>query len=167
MVLPVAWGVMPACLLMESAHLIGSCSHSNSLVISPWECVSPGCSMLRWGPITGISCEHDDIIKWKHFRRYWPFVQGIHWSPMNSPHKGQWRGAWMFSLICAWTENWVNTWDTGDLRCHRSHYDLNIMNWPVDIIPVKNCTWNFLSYNSYEFHLKFQLQFQLKFIWIC
>ena len=36
---------------------------------------------------------HDDVIKWKHFPRYWPFVRGIHRSPVNSPHKGQWRGA--------------------------------------------------------------------------
>ena len=21
---------------------------------------------------------HDDVIKWKHFARYWPFVRGIH-----------------------------------------------------------------------------------------
>ena len=28
---------------------------------------------------------HDDVIKWKHFPRYWPFVRGIHWSPVNSP----------------------------------------------------------------------------------
>ena len=39
---------------------------------------------------------HDDVIKWKHFLRNWPFVRGIHRSPMNSPHKGQWRGASMF-----------------------------------------------------------------------
>ena len=32
---------------------------------------------------------HDDVIKWKHFPHYWPFVRGIHWSPVNSPHKGQ------------------------------------------------------------------------------
>ena len=44
--------------------------------------------------------QHDDVIKWKHFPRYWPFVRGIHRSPVNSPHKGQWRGALMFSLIC-------------------------------------------------------------------
>ena len=45
---------------------------------------------------------HDDVIKWKHFPRYWPFVRGIHRSPVNSPHKGQWRGVLIFSLICAW-----------------------------------------------------------------
>ena len=37
----------------------------------------------------------------EHFPRYWPFVRGIHRWPVNSPHKGQWRGALMFSLICA------------------------------------------------------------------
>ena len=44
---------------------------------------------------------HDDVIKWKHFPRYWPFVRGIHRSPVKSPHIGQWRGTLMFSLICA------------------------------------------------------------------
>ena len=44
---------------------------------------------------------HDDVIKWNHFPRYWPVVRGIHRSPVNSPHKGQWRRALMFSLICA------------------------------------------------------------------
>ena len=47
----------------------------------------------------------DDVIKWKHFPRYWPFVRGIHRSPVNSPHKGQWRGALMFSLIYARIKN--------------------------------------------------------------
>ena len=44
---------------------------------------------------------HDDVIKWKHFPRYCPFVRGIHRWPVNSPHKGQWRGVSMFSLIFA------------------------------------------------------------------
>ena len=55
----------------------------------------------------------DDVIKWKHFPRYWPFVRGIHRSPVNSPHKGQWRGALIFSLICAWTKlskQWRRRW---------------------------------------------------------
>ena len=70
---------------------------------------------------------HDDGIKWKHFPRYWPFVRGIHRSPVNSPHKGQWRGALMFSLICAWINAWVNNREAGDLRRHRAHYDVIIM----------------------------------------
>ena len=68
------------------------------------------------------------IIKWKHFPRYWSFVRGIHRSPVNSPHKGQWRGALMFSLICAWSINGrVNNRETGDLRRHRAHYDVIVM----------------------------------------
>ena len=31
---------------------------------------------------------HDDVMKWKHFPRYWSFVRGIHRSPVNPPHKG-------------------------------------------------------------------------------
>ena len=46
---------------------------------------------------------------------------------VNSPHEGQWRGAFVFSLICVWTNIWVNTWDVGDLRCHRPHYDVTVM----------------------------------------
>ena len=43
--------------------------------------------------------------------------------PVNSPHKGQWRGAWMFSLISACINAWVNNREAGDLRRHRGHYD--------------------------------------------
>ena len=49
------------------------------------------------------------------FPHYWPFVRGIHWSPVNSPHKGQWR--WV------WTDNR----DAGDLRRNRAHYDVTVM----------------------------------------
>ena len=70
---------------------------------------------------------HDDVIKWKHFPRYWPFVRGIHRSPVNSPHKGQWRGALMFTLICTRINGWVNNREAGDLRRYRAHYDVIVM----------------------------------------
>ena len=73
---------------------------------------------------------HDDVIKWKHFPRYWPFVRGIHRSPVNSPHKGQWRGALICSLICVWINGWVNNREAGDLRRYRAHYDVSVMWWP-------------------------------------
>ena len=57
---------------------------------------------------------------WRHqmetFPRHWTFVRGIHRSRVNSAHKGQWRGALMFSLICAWMKGWVNNREAGDLR---------------------------------------------------
>ena len=70
---------------------------------------------------------HDDVIKWKLFPCYWPFVRGIHRSPVNCPHKGQWHGALMFSLICFWINGWVNNHEAGDLRRHRSSYDVIVM----------------------------------------
>ena len=70
---------------------------------------------------------HDDVIKWKHFPRYWPFMRGIHRSPVNSPHKGQWRGALMFSLFCARINGWVNNREAGNLRSHCAHYDVIVM----------------------------------------
>ena len=71
-----------------------------------------------------IKLLYDDVIKWKHFSRYWPNVRGSHRSPVNSPYKGQWRGALMFSLMYAWTDSWENNGDAGDLRRHRAHYDV-------------------------------------------
>ena len=71
--------------------------------------------------------QHDDVIKWKHFPRYWPFVRRIHRSPVNSPHKGQWRGALMFSLICTRINDWVNNREAGDLRRHQAHCDVIVM----------------------------------------
>ena len=72
---------------------------------------------------------HDDVIKWKHFLRCWPFVRGIHRWPVKSPHKGQWRGALMFSSICAWTNGWENNRDAGDLRRYRAYYDVTVMDY--------------------------------------
>ena len=70
---------------------------------------------------------HEDVSKWKHFPHNWPFVQGIHRSPVNSLHKGKWRGTLIFSLICVWINGWVNNREAGDLRRHRAHYDATIM----------------------------------------
>ena len=47
--------------------------------------------------------------------------------PVNSPHKGQWRGALMFTLICARINDWVNNREAGDLRRHLDHYDVSVM----------------------------------------
>ena len=44
----------------------------------------------------------------KYFPCYWPFVRGIHRSPVISPHKGQWRGAFIFSMIFDWMNSWIN-----------------------------------------------------------
>ena len=69
---------------------------------------------------------HDDVTQWKNFPCYLPFVRGIHRLPVNSLHKGQWRGALMF-LICAWINGWVNNRDAGNLGRHRTHYNVTVM----------------------------------------
>ena len=47
--------------------------------------------------------------------------------PVNSPHRGQRRGALMFSLICVWINDWANNNEAGDLIRYRAHYDVIVM----------------------------------------
>ena len=88
------------------------------------------CRYIQWDlmPSTAL---HDNVIKWKHSQRYWPFVRGIHRSPVNSPHKGQWRGDLMVFFIRAGINGWVNNREAGDLRRHRGHYDVTVM--PIEL----------------------------------
>ena len=79
---------------------------------------------------------HDDVIKWKHFPRNWPFVRGIHRSPVNSPHKGQWRGALAFFFICVW----INNRKAGDLRRYRAHYDAIVIKY----YHIMTLSWNYV-----------------------
>ena len=115
---------------------------------SSWTLASPGRNALFIGFIITFAemknawsifdalFIHDNVIKLKHFPRCWPFVSGIHRSPVNSPHKGQWRGALLFSLSCVWINEWGNIRETGDLRRHRAHYDVIVMSisasWQLD-----------------------------------
>ena len=101
-----------------------------------WHTITDQCAFIRkW---------HDDVIKWKHFPRNWPFVRGIHRSPVNSPHKGQWRGALMISMICVWINDWVNNREAGDLRRYRAHHD---------VIVMKIQTLNTYFYMCYQQHI--------------
>ena len=90
--------------------------------------------LLRWnsedpaaarGPFSRVS--HDDVIKWKAFSALLALGTGN--SPVTGefPAQGQWRGALMFSLICAWINDWVKNREAGDLRRHRAHYDVTVM----------------------------------------
>ena len=107
--------------MMEYGDILSCFSQMNS--------VCKGFKVIRF---------HDKVIKWKHFLCYWPFVRGIHRLPVNYPHKVQWSGALMFSMICAWTNSWTNNGDTGDFRCHCAHYGVIVMlnsgQWPWNMI---------------------------------
>ena len=74
----------------------------------------------------------------EHFPRYWPFVRGIHRSMVNSPHKGQWRGALMFSLICVWINGWISNREAGHMRRYRAHYIFTVM-----------CTWRHITLSHF------------------
>ena len=98
--------------------------------------------------------QHDGVIKWKHFSRYWPFVRGIHRWPVDSPHKGQWRRALMFSLICAWTNGWANNRNAGELRRHRADFDVTVISLYICSSRSMFDRWGlfykrFLANNSY------------------
>ena len=93
---------------------------------------------------------HDDVIKRKHFPCYWLCVHGIHQSPVNSPHKGQWCGALMFSLICTWINGGVNDREDGDLRRHRAHYDVNVMISAETICSAHDMIWYAIWCTRYD-----------------
>ena len=111
---------------------------------------------------------YDDVIKWKQFPRYCPCVWGIHRPTVNSPHRGQWCGALMFSEICAWTNGGVNNRDVGDLRRHHAHYDdivrntviatdfrFNLPLWSYEIYTKTNCNVCYFQYViCYKFNPK-------------
>ena len=78
-------------------------------------------------------------------------------SQVNSPRKGQWRGALVFSLICAWLNSWVNTCKAGNLKCHCAHYDVTVMSWAYTapwstgfVAPKTSRAWNILSLTTPE-----------------
>ena len=118
---------------------------SNKLLSNASVLKKPG---LHYPGIISQRCSarnsHDDVIEWKQFPRYWPFVRGIHRSPVNSLHKGQWRGAFMFSLICALNkplskQSWGWWFETLSRplwhHCNEFHENsilLWFINWPSD-----------------------------------
>ena len=83
------------------------------------------------------------------FPRYCPFVRGIHRSPVNSPHKGQRRGAFMFSLICI-INGWVNIGEAGDLRCHCTHCDVIVMEHVYWHKVQQSIKWNQINWPEQE-----------------
>ena len=54
-----------------------------------------------WGCICW-SWSHDDVIKWKHFPRYWPFVRGIH------------RSRWIPHTKASDAELWCFLWSASE-----------------------------------------------------
>ena len=109
---------------------------------------------------------HDDVIKWNFSAALLAFCAGN--SPIidDSPHKGQWRGALMFSLICAWTNSLANNGDACDLRRHCAYHDVTVMlrNYLVGLLwPTHMSYWNQML--VYFFSIK-TLRPRWEFSWI-
>ena len=101
-----------------------------------------------------IICPVNSMPWWCHqvdtFLRYWLFEGNPPVTGGFSPHKGQWCGALMFSLICAWTKRWGNNRHGGDLRCHCAHYDVIVMSplWFKPMVTFVNWNiWNKIQWN--------------------
>ena len=78
-----------------------------------------------------------------------PLCGGIHRSPVNYPHKGQWHWALMLPLIWAWTNTWANNGDTGDLRRHCAHRHVIVMD-PYHSWRVRNAWYLLQTYDTYR-----------------
>ena len=101
------------------------------------------------------------------FRITGPLNRGIHHSLVNSPHKGKWRGALMFSLICAWINGWINNHEAAYLRCHCAHYDAIVMSYDKDRLWRYHSTWKFEKYIiDINFHFSFRSRFLLWQGWV-
>ena len=78
---------------------------------------------------SGLIHKHDDVINGNiALRRYWRLVKGIHRSPVDFPHRGQWGEALVFSVICYWTNSWANNLGADDLRRRCAHYYVTVVN---------------------------------------
>ena len=99
------WSFLLSCLYIDCTH----CIRSYILIISWWRNQMGTCSALL------AICAGNSPV------------------PVNSPHRGQWRGALMFPLICARKNGWVNNREAGDLRRNRTHYDVNVMIFAINL----------------------------------
>ena len=71
--------------------------------------------------------EHDDVIKWKQFPRYWSFVRGIHRSPVKFPAQRPVTRSFDVFFDRRPKYGWVNNREVGDLRRHRAHCDVSVV----------------------------------------
>ena len=120
-------------------NLVFVCLEIHTLFYSDEECRPPGLFYPRWFQLVFLLVQTFFLFKhtnvstpwWSHqmetFSALLAFVRVIHRWPVNSSHKGQWRGALMFSLICAWTETGANNGDAADFRRYRVYFDVIVM----------------------------------------
>ena len=86
----------------------------------------------RWFSLAKNQQCHDDVIKWKHFSRYWPFMREIHrWIPFAKASDAE---LWCFFFISVWSSGWGE-----HLRRYRANYDITAMAFPCHDVTI-SCT---------------------------
>ena len=125
------------CLQIFYSHCLAHGSYVAIIKMKDWTCAQ-------------TTIIHGDVIKWKHFPRYWPFVRGIQRWLVNSPHKGQWRGALMFSLICTLNkrlnkQSWCWWFETSlrSLWRHCNDHRQSIYSWVKSYDNIFSCDFDF------------------------
>ena len=122
----------PSCVISNSLLVL---SGSFSIYLISWYyqhrvnrlIIFVGCLLVRSHSNSyPVKLYHDDVIKWKHFPRNWPFARGIHRSPVNSPHRPVTRSLDV-SLICARINGGVNNHGAGYLWRYQAHYNVTVM----------------------------------------
>ena len=138
--------------------------HTNHLLCGAFRINGPSCVMriiyvvfivnlnknssgLWWSSCEPTEKFHEGVIKWKHFLSYWLFVRGSHQSPVDSPHKGQWRGVLMFSLMYDWRNNWAkwlrHQWFETPWRSLWRHCNAELHAWPISMSSFRLANiWN-------------------------
>ena len=117
-------------------HVCTSFFLTTCCIIVPSVMYNPIITTSRWNefkPDVTLMCSMTEwlVSWWRHqmetFSALLAICAGNSPVPVNSPHKGQWRGALMFSLICTRINAWVNNGEASDLRRNRGHYDVTVM----------------------------------------
>ena len=135
------------------------------LALTHWHVVDP--SSIGW--LLQVLALHGMLTRpwWRHqmetFSALLAICAGNSPVPVNSSHKGQWRGALVFSLICVWINGWVNNREAGDLRRYRAQYDVIVMQW-VRLLVCSGAAYdkNFVETKPFPFQCKPELVHMLR-----
>ena len=114
-----------------------------SLINSKWLC--KWCCKFSW--LCTILCTPHDVMIWKRFLNYWPFVR----ESINFDFN-------INVCLLARTSCWTIIWLASDFKCHATHVSLSI---PVQNYPIQGKTTWLLIYGwNFEKHFHEMLQWR-------
>ena len=81
------------------------------------------CGILDGSIANRVLSNHDDVMKWKHFRVTGHLCGEFTGHRWISRTKASDAELWCF----LWINDWLNNREAGDLRRNRAHYDVTVM----------------------------------------